>query len=157
MKTTIKLNGKPVEITLTAEQVAEIRNNISDFRNIKTIEDAFEFLGLNYQEWLEKYKDLTEDVLSYMKLTFIAKALNGGKWMDFEDTKEDKFYPYFNASGSASGFSYCACDCGALVSDVVSRHCYKRREIAEYAGKQFLNIYYHYINYQNENNSKHNN
>lgn len=150
MKTTIEINGKKVEITLTKEQVAEIRNKAIDFRDIKTVEDAFEFLGIKYSEWLDKYKELPCDVIAYMQLTHIVKAINGGEWMNYDDTDEYKYYPYFNASGSALGFSCydCTCDCsGSLVG---SRLVFKTREMAEYAGKQFLNIYNQYINRNGE-------
>ena len=146
MTTTININGQDVEITLTAQQVAEIKKKNSDFRDIKTIEDAFDFLGLNYESWIEQYKHLPTDVLAYMQLTHIVKAINGGEWMDYSDTDVCKYYPYFNASGSAYGFSFCYCDCDSSGSLVGSRLCFKSRELAEYAGKQFSNIYNQYIN-----------
>lgn len=146
MKTTIKINGEDVEITLTPEQVAEIKKNTSDFRDIKTVEDAFDFLGMTYKMWIEKYKDLPDDVLAYIKLTYIAKAINGGEWMDYNDTDEYKYYPYFNASGSAGGFSFFVFCCVGSHSGVSSRLVFKTREMAEYAGKQFVNIYNQYIN-----------
>lgn len=146
MKTTIKINDQNVEITLTPEQVAEIKKNTSDFRDIKTVEDAFDFLGMTYNMWSEKYKDLPDDVLAYIKLTYIAKAINGGEWMDYSNTDEYKYYPYFNASGSAGGFSFDGYDFDFSYSTVGSRLVFKTKEMAEYAGKQFVNIYNQYIN-----------
>lgn len=146
MKTTIQINGKDVEITLTPQQVAEIKRKTTDYRDIKTVEDAFAFLGINHTEWLELNMGLDDHVKAYIQLTYVAKALNGGEWMNYEDIDEYKYYPYFNASGSGSGFSYDGYDCDYSYSVVGSRLTFKTREMAEYAGKQFLNLYNQYIN-----------
>ena len=146
MKTTIELNGQPVEITLTEAQVAEDRQKISGYKEIKTVDDAFSFLGMDYGKWIVQHKDLPEDVQAYMQLTYIAKAINGGEWMDYSDTSVNKYFPWFHASGSASGFSCVDYGYGRSNSLVSSRLCFKTREMAIYAGKQFLDIYNQYIN-----------
>jgi hypothetical protein len=146
MKTTIQINGKDVEITLTPQQVAEIKRKTTDYRDIKTVEDAYAFLGIDYQEWLEKHKDLEPNVIAYMQLTYIVKALNGGEWMNYDDTNEYKYYPYFAASGSGSGFSCVGYYYVCSNSGVGSRLTLKTSERAIYAGKQFLPIYNQYIN-----------
>ena len=146
MKTTIELDGQSVEITLTEAQIAEARQKISGYKEIKKVEDAFRFLGLDYKAWQKEHKHLPDDVQAYMKLTYIAKAINGGKWMDYSDTSVNKYYPYFYASGSGSGFSYNGCGYVRSRSSVGSRLCFETSEKAIYAGQQFLDIYNQYIN-----------
>ncbi|MBA4849462.1 hypothetical protein [Emticicia sp. BO119] len=147
MKAKVKVNdGDTVEIELTPEQITEYERKSKGFRSIKTVEDAFEFLGINYQEWLDKRNNLEPHEIAYGQLTIIAKALNGGEWMTYDDTDKYKYYPWFHAKGSGSGFAFDDYGCGGAYSGVGSRLCSKSREIAEYAGKQFLNIYNQYIN-----------
>lgn len=105
MKAKVNYNDKEVEIELTEEQIEKINNTkFGDYRDIQTFENACEATG---EKWTEP-KSLPVDVIAYMKLRIIAKALNGGSWMTYEDTDEGKYYPWFNATGSASGFSFIA-------------------------------------------------
>lgn len=143
MKAKVNYNDKEVEIELTAEQLEKINNTkFGDYRDIQTFEDACEAIG---EEWAEP-NDLPADIIAYMKLRIIAKALNGGTWMTYQDTDEPKYYPYFNATGSASGFSYFGCGYGHSTTYVGSRLTFKTNDIAKYAGTQFLEIYNQYIN-----------
>ena len=75
MKAKVNYNDKEVEIELTEEQIEKINNTkFGDFRDIKTFEDACK---ATETEWAEP-NDLPTDVVAYMKLRIIAKALNGG-------------------------------------------------------------------------------
>lgn len=143
MKAKINQNGREVEIDLTPEQI-EIVNSakFGDYRDITTFEEACEAIGWKWKEPI----GLPVDIIAYMKLRIIAKALNGGSWMTYQDTDEGKYYPWFTASGSASGFSADGYDCGDSNSGVGSRLTFKTSEIAKYAGTQFLEIYNLYIN-----------
>ncbi|MDP1816715.1 MAG: hypothetical protein Q8K92_19840 [Leadbetterella sp.] len=143
MKAKVNYNDKEVEIELTEEQIEKINNTkFGDYRDIQTFENACEATG---EKWTEP-KSLPVDVIAYMKLRIIAKALNGGSWMTYEDTDEGKYYPWFNATGSASGFSFDVCYYDRSASLVGSRLTFKSAEIAKYAGSQFLEIYNQYIN-----------
>lgn len=143
MKAKVNYNGKEAEIELTAEQLEQLSSTkFGDYRDIQTFDDACEALGITWEE----PKDLPADVIAYMKLRIIAKALNGGKWMDYKDTNEYKYYPWFNAAGSASGFSYNGYDYDRLRSFIGSRLTFKTAAIAKYAGTQFLEIFKKYIN-----------
>ena len=143
MKATVNFNDKEVEIELTEEQIEKIKNTkFGDFRDIKTFEDACLAVDI---EWKEP-EFLPADVVAYMKLRIIAKALNGGDWMNYKDTDEYKYYPWFNASGSAPGFSSYDYTYDGSFSFVGSRLVFKSEEIAKYAGKQFLEIYNQHIN-----------
>lgn len=143
MKAFVNIDDRKVELELTPEQEELIKNHkYGDYRDIKTFEDACLTVGI---EWIEP-ESLPDDVVAYMKLRIICQALNGGKWMDYSDTDEAKYYPWFNASGSGVGFS--CNDCGSDVSGshVGSRLVFASSEMAKYAGNQFLDIYNQYIN-----------
>lgn len=146
MKTTITINGKPVKIELTKDQVDQIKNQSAHYTDIKTFEDACDAVGVRSEEFEESYGLLPTHVYAYMQLTIISQALNGGTNMNYDDTDEYKYYPYFYAKGSSVGFSYLFCDFVISSSLVASRLTYKSREIAEYAGEQFLSTYDRYIN-----------
>jgi hypothetical protein len=143
MKAKVNYNDKEVEIELTNEQLKKIKKaKFGDYRDILTFEDACEAIG---EEWAEP-NDLPVDVIAYLKLRIIAKALNGGSWMTYQDTDENNYYPWFYAFGSASGFSYGGYYYDRSSSNVGSRLTFKTADIAKYAGTQFLEIYNQYIN-----------
>ncbi|UBM58262.1 hypothetical protein LAG90_15770 [Marinilongibacter aquaticus] len=146
MKTTIQFNGNNVEIRLTKEQVAEIKRNMHDYRAIETVEDAFSFLGVDYEKWLETRAGLESHELAYSKLTMVTKAVNGGEWMDYGNSNVYKHYPFFNSSGSGSGFSFNDFSCVRSISYVGSRLCLSSEEKAKYVGNQFLALYNQLIN-----------
>lgn len=147
MKTTININGNPVEITLTAEQLAEIeaKKKVKHFSDIKTFQDALDFRG----ETLEQFNHRTQfddDVQRAGKeLEVIAFAIRLGKPLG--TSQGDRwYYPWFNSKRSSVGFSYVGCDFGHAFSTVGSRLCVNTSEGAEYFGEQFIDIWDRYIN-----------
>lgn len=112
---------------------------------IKTFEDACSELGINPAHFLniEEAEGIMYDLKSiraHAKLIIIARALNEGWKPNWTNSSEYKYYPWFDLS-SGSGLS---CDgYGGVysISDVGSRLCFKSKELAQYAGKQFLDIY----------------
>ena len=108
----------------------------------------------------------TTQILAYMKLTIIAYALNEG-WEPKFTTDEYRYYPWFvlytqkeidemkeenkrrvlGRSGSSanafSGVAYSLTHYASTYSytSVGGRLCFKTEELAEYAGKQFLDIW----------------
>lgn len=146
MKTTININGKETEIELTADQVANIKKaseKITD--RVKSFEDALEIVGASDdQKILLYYNGHDTSMLASValaKLSIIAKALNEGWQPDWSDDDQYKYYPWFNKLASARGFSYYGYDCAYSYSGVGSRLVYKTSELAEYAGKQFNQLY----------------
>lgn len=115
---------------------------VTDYQEIKTTEDAFASLGVNYQEWLEARKGLPDDEIAYGELKHIVKALNIGQELD------KGYYPWFHHKSSPSGFSYhdYDYDCARTHSLVGSRLLMLDIRRATYAGKQFLSVYSRYIN-----------
>lgn len=112
---------------------------------VKTFEDACKVLHVDPNDVLPPRvgKVMEPDLCSvaaYTKLILIARALNEGWKPDWTNGNEYKYYPYFDmSSGSALAYGgYVGWYSGSCVG---SRLCYKTRELAEYAGKQFLSIY----------------
>lgn len=122
-------SGKTLLSNLFGKEV--FNQKITD--RIKTPEDAYTVLG---------YKSVLfsgpNDEIAYQKLKLIAQALNEGWKPDLGNDNEPKYYPWFNFKG---GFSYYGAYCSCTGSHVGSRLCFKSRELAEYAGKQFISIY----------------
>jgi hypothetical protein len=124
----------------------------SIMERVKTFEDACEITGKNILEieinGLDKHSD---SIIGYAKLTIINEALNmqedGTVWKpDWTDSKQYKYYPYFNnASSSVGGFSYDDYGGWHTGTGVGSRLCYSSSELAKYAGTQFLAEYNEFL------------
>ncbi|MBR6746494.1 MAG: hypothetical protein IKL83_03865 [Muribaculaceae bacterium] len=134
---------------------------------IKTFADATKAVGIESpEEWEEQHSCLEPEVLAYFKLRIITKALNEG-WEPKFSPGEYLWAPQFlfytkekiekmNAETKARvvrrsgsyGFSYSGVSCWGAgfvplnAGEVIGpRLAFKSKELAEYAGKQFLEIY----------------
>ena len=117
---------------------------------IKTFEDACETLG-NEHPLVIEYKtisgafDITDDLYAYLELRIICAALNEGWEPTFEED-ECYFFPWFrpyfdaNANGDIAFVS-----AGSTGSYSIAAHgvplALKTKELAEYCGKQFKDIW----------------
>ena len=131
---------------------------------IKTFEDAVaelsnramngdKYAGKLLDEWKISSQFGSKDLLAYLKLRIITSVLNEGWKPEFEET-ERRYYPWFKlktsrgggsagascglvcaSAGGASSYSYAYCG---------SRLAFKSKELAEYAGKRFVEIYEEY-------------
>lgn len=134
---------------------------------IKTFADAAKAVGIeDPEEWESGYSDVEPDILAYFKLRIITKALNEG-WKPQFVPGEYRWAPYFvlytkeeieklnekqrarvvyrsyisaDAYGGVS-YAYAGSDSAFVVAYIGSRLAFKSEELAEYAGKQFLDIY----------------
>lgn len=119
----------------------EIFANQNVMDRIKTFEDALEDTG---RPDLPDLSCLPEDMRKYFeaqyKMLVIAEALNEG-WKPNWDDDEYKYYPWFNMSPSS--FAFRVSDYGRSLADASSgsRLKFKTRELAEYAAKQFIDIW----------------
>lgn len=124
-----------------------------------------------YERECHGNEEFMADILAYHQLRIICAALNEGWTPDWADTDEYKYYPWFTiytkeeieemdeeqksrVVGRAHNGAYAY---GGLVSSnayYVSTHSYtsfgsrlafKSRELAQYAGKQFGEIYANFI------------
>ncbi len=76
--------------------------------------------------------------LAFAKITIILRALNEG-WEPDWSNSEPKFYPWFAVSGS--GLSCYGYDSTNATTFVGSRLVLRYRDLAMYAGQQFLPLY----------------
>ena len=120
---------------------APLPKDIKD--RIKTFDDVIRELGDDPEDFKNAISIMDEpDEIAYVKLKLIVKALNEGWTPDWENGKWDKYFPWFTmGSPSGVGFSCHGYDDWLSHSTVGSRLCFKSRELAEYAGKQFTEIY----------------
>ena len=136
---------------------------------IKTFEDAVVELsnramngdkdaGKLLDEWkIIIFSANSKDLLAYLKLRIITYVLNEG-WKPKFDENERRYYPWFKlktsrvvGSGSNNenanyGLVYAGAYYASLGSDTDCgpRLAFKSKELAEYAGKQFVEIYEEY-------------
>lgn len=112
-------------------------------KRVKTYADACAVLGIEpMNETVLAKLGFTKDEIAYRKLKTIAEALNEGWRPDWANSNEYKYWPWFVYNTAAAGFS-CAYGCRgfAYVCEFGSRLCYKTRELAAYAGRQFEGLY----------------
>ena len=144
----------------------------ADIRDrIKTFEDAKRELGNDHplvKEW-NLGDNLSADLEAYLKLRIIVAALNEG-WKPKFTTDEWRYYPYFylvtndeiekmdddersrvvlrsNSYASAYGgivFAHANYDSSYAGTYHGSRLAFKNRDLAIYAGQQFIDIYAEY-------------
>lgn len=137
---------------------------------VKTFYDAVAILGNDNQAVIDYYaiadKTCTEDILAFAKLRVIAEALNEGWRPKFEEG-EYRFYPWFylytkeeyyelndeqkghcvlRSGGSSDAdrgvvFVYADYDYTFAYSFYGSRIAFRTRELADYAGRQFIDIW----------------
>lgn len=164
-------NGKKPEwVNGVLTLVDEKPKNVME--RIKTFEDACNELGIDHNEWMQDKKELglEADVIAYLKLRIIAAALNEG-WKPQFTTDEYRYFPWFclytqseidemneedksrvvyRSYGSAGADGGVACahtyyDSSSTGTLIGSRLAFKTRELAEYAGRQFVEIWADYV------------
>jgi hypothetical protein len=114
-------------------------------KRIKSYEEACNKLGMKTA--VPSFPGLSvEDrkaMQAHYKLAIIAKALNS-KWKpNWSDWNQNKYYPWFGFRGGRFVFDNVLCLYTS--SDLGSRLCFRTRELAEYAGKQFEDLYHEYF------------
>ncbi len=125
-------------------EVSEIVKPIKPaIERIKTFQDALDATGRidETKKWAET---LTESEIARRKLHIIAEALNEEWIPDWTDEDKVKWYPWFSFDRlTIAGVRYSDAfriPVGAAAY-VSARLCYKSKEIAEYAGEQFKELY----------------
>ena len=143
-----------------SDQVKDIINededaNVFDFyteeqeytdirERVKTYADACEVLGIaEMDEKAFKACGFRPDEIARRKLETITAALNEGWRPDWANSNEYKYWPWFVYNPAGAGFSFAFTRSAASSTDanVGSRLCYKTRELATYAGRQFEGLY----------------
>nr|UWI11199.1 MAG: hypothetical protein [Bacteriophage sp.] len=161
---------KPEWVNGVLTLVDEKPQNVME--RVKTFKDACNELGIEHDKWVQDKKDLglEADVIAYLKLRIIAAALNEG-WKPQFTTDEYRYFPWFylytqseidemseeeksrvvcrsyvSASANA-GVAYASTSgvSSGTYAYVGSRLAFKTRELAEYAGRQFIEIWADYV------------
>ncbi len=164
-------NGKKPEwVNGVLTLVDEKPRNVME--RVKTFKDACNELGIEPDEWMQDKKELglEADVIAYLKLRIIAAALNEG-WKPQFTTDEYRYFPWFclytqseidemneedksrvvyRSSSNANAFggvAYALTVFGSSYTStrIGSRLAFKTRELAEYAGRQFVEIWADYV------------
>lgn len=159
-------NGKKPEwVNGVLTLVDEKPKNVME--RIKTFEDACNELGIDYNEWMQDKKELglEADVIAYLKLRIIEAALNEG-WKPQFTTDEYRYFPWFflytqseidemseeeksrvvyRSSSNAGAYAITYRDSSSTYASIGSRLAFKTRELAEYAGRQFVEIWADYV------------
>ena len=175
------MKSKKLEIEIPEGKTAVWRNGIltlidepeKDVRKrIKTFEDACHEIGIDAEAWnRDKISlGLEPDVLAFLKLRIIVKALNEG-WEPRFTEDECRYYPWFilytgeeynkldeeeksrvvcRSSSSAyalGGVSFAAAssDSSYSVASIGVLLAFKTSELAAYRGRQFLDIWADFV------------
>jgi len=133
-----------------------VSNKITD--RIKTWDDVVRELKLDEKKpsFTKSLSELIQKLLgiekskeelatiAFWKINKISQALNEGWKPDFTNYNQYKYYPYFERK--KSGWVLCS-DCFDFIDCAFlgSGYFYKTRELAMYAGEQFLDIYKDYL------------
>ena len=162
-KTAVWRNGV---LTLIDEPEKEVRERI------KTFEDACREIGIDAEAWnRDKISlGLEPDVLAFLKLRIIVKALNEG-WEPQFTEDECRYYPWFilytreeynkldeeeksrvvyRSFGNALALGGVSCayayfDSSNTAASVGVRLAFKTSELAAYCGRQFLDIWADFV------------
>lgn len=115
---------------------------------IKTYEDAcaeLEVSPLNEANLIEL--GLTKHDIAYQKLATIAKALNESWVPDVCNENIERWYPWFKPNGSPSSFAFDDSNCSDTLAFVSSgsRLCFKSKELSDYCGEQFIDLWKEHI------------
>lgn len=138
--------GKKLLENLFGEEI--FQKEITD--RVKTYQDAWRELALQGHDPVRlPFPDpKTSDekaANAFIKLTIIARVLNEGWAPDWTNGNQPKYYPWFKINPSGSGLSFYDTGYWCTFTTTASRLCYKSRELAAYAGKQFEDLYNEYL------------
>jgi len=124
-----------------AELFGQENLSVKITHRIKTIRDCVAACGKYYDVEFsqERTRFLTEDEIAYKEMKFIAQALNDGVVLDFTNSNQRKYYPYFSFSGR--GLSLYVVFCGYARTDVAPCLCMVSEEMVRYAVSQFTKTY----------------
>lgn len=113
---------------------------------IKTLDDVFKEAGVTEYDVLVYPKPKNKkqkSINNFAIIQLISEVLNEGWIPDFSNSSERKYYPWFEYKNGTFVFYYVCC--GFYRADLGFGCYYKSEELAEYAGKQFIEIYKEYL------------
>ena len=119
-----------------------LSGNIMD--RVKTFEDACKELGRQPYNVDSLMKlGLTKNDIAYQKMVVIVEALNEGWKPDVCNSNVERWHPWFKPLGSPSSFAFHVSICvyGVAGAGGGSRLALKSEQLANYCGKQFLELW----------------
>ena len=109
---------------------------------ITSFEDARAHLNLDLKIPFPNPSNTREAAANaFYKLDIIAEALRDGVKLDWSDSGQKKWFPWFEYTPSGFRFDVSYFADVATFSSGGSRLCYRTRELSDYAGTQFLELY----------------
>ena len=113
---------------------------------IKSFEDAVKATG---RPDMPDFSNVPEDMRAFFEAQYqmavIAAALNEGWQADWDKRDEFKYFPWFYKAekGVSSGFVFrnTSYDYSWAAAGIGARLCFKTEALAEYAGRQFIDIW----------------
>ena len=126
--------------------VDELPNNVMD--RIKTFADAVDALGEEHL-FVKEHNNASAigcsaDLGAYIDLGIIVAALNEG-WEPTFAEDEKRWYPWFEIEDGGVVYAGAGYDSSFASSNSGSRLALKSKELAEYAGKQFIDFYKYFM------------
>ena len=110
--------------------------------SIKTVEDA---LKRTEMPATPEFQEVPEEMRDYFKAVYqavvITKALVADWKADWKDSNQYKWYPWFRMSSGGFVFTDTYYVITYSYAGFGSRLCFPTDEMAEYAGKQFTEVY----------------
>jgi len=118
---------------------------------IKTWEDAAAEKGIDPVKSLPFQKPSNtreEAVNAFFMLDVIAELLCDGVVLDWTDTNQKKWYPWFTDYKKGSGFRFGGSGYNWTLTDTAggARLCLPTKELTDYFGKQFLSTWNKFLN-----------
>ena len=133
-------------VIIVSPKKEEKKGKVTD--RVKTYEDACKELGRQpYNEDQLMTLGLTKNDIAYQKMVVIVEALNEGWKPDVCDRNVCRWFPWFTPNGSpssfASSFAFDVSICAYASADAGSgsRLALKSEELADYCGKQFVELW----------------
>lgn len=115
------------------QKITELVKSFEDARNMTGRPDVPDFSNLP--------TDMRKHFEAQYKMIVIAEALNEEWIPDWDNYDEYKYYPWFEMSPSSFAFGDSDCANAYALAGSGSRLKFRTRELAEYAAKQFIDIW----------------
>ena len=115
------------------QKITELVKSFEDARNMTGRPDVPDFSNLP--------TDMRKHFEAQYKMIVIAEALNEEWIPDWDNYDEYKYYPWFEMSPSSFAFGDSDYANAYAVAGSGSRLKFRTRELAEYAAKQFIDIW----------------
>lgn len=130
-------NGATEERKLALEELFPELKPISIIDRVQTYKDALEVLNRDHFNETNLYPR----EISRRKLEIIIEALNEGWKADLNNHGQYKWYFYFSGAVAGLGCSGAAYSPAFAYAYFGVRLCLKNKELADYVGKQFKDLY----------------